>query len=69
LAHRSKKKLPDLLDLFVKNISTNYIKIKKGFELNSDQSPIYLTISDKVITKDQNPVLTNTQTGIISTIY
>jgi hypothetical protein len=48
------KKLPDLIDFFVvKNISTNYIKIEDGFDLNSDHSPIYLTISDKIITKDQ----------------
>jgi hypothetical protein len=39
----------------VKNISTNYIKIEDRFELNSDHAPIYLTISDKIITKDQNP--------------
>jgi hypothetical protein len=59
LAHRSKI-LPDLIDFFVvKNISTNYIKIEEGFDLNSDHSSIYLTISDKIITKDQNPVLTN----------
>jgi hypothetical protein len=64
------KKLPDLIDFFVvKNISTNYIKIGEGFDLNSDHSPIYVTVSDKIITKDQNPVLTNTQTGLISTIY
>jgi hypothetical protein len=60
LAYRSKN-LPDLIDFFVaKNISTNYIKIKEGFELNSDHS--YLTISDKIMTKDQNPVLTNKRT-------
>jgi hypothetical protein len=54
------KELPDLIHFFVvKNISTNYIKIEEGFDLNSDHSPIYLTNSDKIITKDQNPVLTN----------
>jgi hypothetical protein len=53
------KNLPDLIDFFfVKNISTNYIKIEEGFDLNSDHSPVYLLISDKIITKDQNPVLT-----------
>jgi hypothetical protein len=57
------KKLPDLIYFFVvKNISTNYIKIEEGFDLNSDHSPIYLTISDKIITKDQNPILTNKHT-------
>jgi hypothetical protein len=69
LAHRSKKNLPDLIDfIVVMNISTNYIEVEEGFDLNSDHSPIYLTISDKIITKDQTPVLSNTQTGIISTI-
>jgi hypothetical protein len=68
LAHRSKK-TPDLFDfLVVKNISKNYIKIEESFDLNSNHSPIYLTVRDKTITKDRNPVLTNTQTGIISTI-
>jgi hypothetical protein len=58
-----KKKLPDFIDFFVvKNISTNYIKIEEGFDLNWDHSPIYLTISEKIITKDQNPVLTNKRT-------
>jgi hypothetical protein len=58
-----KKKFPNLLDFFVvKNILTNYIKIDEGFDLNSDHSPIYLTISDKIITKVQNPVLTNKHT-------
>jgi hypothetical protein len=50
------KKLPDLLEFFVvKNISTNYIKIEEGFDLNSDHTP-YLTTSHKIITK----VLRNT---------
>jgi hypothetical protein len=58
----------DLIDFFVvKNISTNYIKIEEGFDLNSDHLQIYITISDKIITKDQKRVsLTNTQTRIIS---
>jgi hypothetical protein len=44
---------PDVIDFFVvKNISTNYIKIEEGFDLNSDHSPIYLTISDKIIMQD-----------------
>jgi hypothetical protein len=52
-----KKTLPDLLDFFVvKNISTNYIKIKEGLDMNSDHSSICLTVSDKIIAKDQNPV-------------
>jgi hypothetical protein len=54
------KKFQDLIDFFVvKNISTNCIKIEEGFDLNSDHSPIYPAVSDKIITKDQNPVRTN----------
>jgi hypothetical protein len=63
ISPKIKKKLSDLVDFFVvKNISTNYMKIEEGFDLNSDHSPIYLTISDKIITKDQNPELTNKHT-------
>jgi hypothetical protein len=59
LAHRSKTN-SRLIDFFVvKNISTFYIKIKERFGLNSDHSPIYMTINDKIITKDGNPVLAN----------
>jgi endonuclease/exonuclease/phosphatase family metal-dependent hydrolase len=38
-------KLPDLIDFFVvKNISANCIHIDEGYDLNSDHSPILLTI-------------------------
>jgi hypothetical protein len=47
-------KTPDLIDLFViKNISSNYIKIEESLDLNSDHSPIYLTVSDNIIMKKQ----------------
>lgn len=50
----------DLIHHFViKNVSANYITIKKGYNLNSDYSPILLTIDEYIITKDQNPVLIN----------
>jgi hypothetical protein len=63
IAPQIQKKLPDVIDFFVvKNISTNYIKIEESFDLNSDHSPIRLTISYKIITKDQNPTLTNKHT-------
>jgi hypothetical protein len=56
------ERIPDLIDFFViKNISKTYIKIE-GFGLNSDHSPISLKISDKIITKDQTPVITNKHT-------
>jgi hypothetical protein len=53
-------KLPDLIDFFViKNVSENYIKIEEGYDLNSDHSPILLTISEHIITKAQKPILIN----------
>ena len=56
-------KIPDLIDFFVvKNVSANYIKIDEVYDLNSDHSPILLTISDHIITKDLNPVLINNYT-------
>jgi hypothetical protein len=48
--------------LYCQKISKNYIKNEESLDLNSDHSPIYLTISDKIITKDQNPVLPNKHT-------
>jgi hypothetical protein len=56
-------KTPDLIDFFViKNISPNYTKIEEGFDLSSDHSPIFLTVSTNIIMKDQNPVLINKHT-------
>lgn len=53
-------KVPDLLDFFItKNISANYIKIEKAFDLTSDHSPITMTLSENIIIKDNNPTLTN----------
>jgi hypothetical protein len=42
---------PDSFEFYVKNITTNYIKNEERSDLNSDYSPIWLTISDKIITK------------------
>jgi hypothetical protein len=56
-------KTPDLIDFFViKDISSNYIKIEESLDLNSDHSPIYLTVSDNIIMKNRNPVPTNKHT-------
>lgn len=53
-------KVPDLIDFFItKNISKNYIQIEEDLDLSSDHSPIYLTLSDNVIKKENNPVLIN----------
>jgi hypothetical protein len=56
-------KTPDLIDFFViKNTSSNYFEIEESLDLNSDHSPIYLTVSDNIIMKNQNPVQTNKHT-------
>jgi hypothetical protein len=56
-------KTPDLIDFFItKNISPNYMQIDEGNGLTSDHSPILLTISEHIITKDRKPTLTNNLT-------
>lgn len=53
-------KIPDLIDFFIlKNVPTNYLQIEEGFDLNSDHSPILLTMSENIIKKENNPSLTN----------
>lgn len=57
------KKLPDLIDFFIiRNISKHFIKVEGGLHLSSDHSPIYLTVSDQVIIKENNPTLVNKYT-------
>ena len=56
-------KIPDLIDFFItKNISCNYLLIEDSLKLNSDHSPIILTLSESVIQKPNNPTLTNKRT-------
>ncbi|KAI5754873.1 hypothetical protein M8J77_012232 [Diaphorina citri] len=56
-------KTPDLLDFFVfKNLSSNYMMIEDTEELSSDHSAILLTLSENIILKTSNPVLTNKRT-------
>lgn len=56
-------KIPDLIDFYIiKNISCNYLKIEDNFELNSDHSPIVLTLSENIIEKTCNPMLVNKKT-------
>ena len=48
-------KTPDLIDFFiVKNVSTNCTRTEEGLDMNSDHSPILLTISEKIIMEDPN---------------
>lgn len=53
-------KIPDLIDFFItKNISANFLQIEEGWDMNSDHSPIILTLSENIIKKESNPTLTN----------
>lgn len=53
----------DLIDFFItNNISANYLQIDESNDLNSDHSPILLTLSENVVQKENNPALTNRHT-------
>lgn len=57
------QKIPDLIDFFIiKNVSVNYMQIEEGWDMNSDHSPIVLTISEHIIKKENNPTLINNLT-------
>jgi hypothetical protein len=52
-------KIPDMLDFFVsKHLSSGYIDVTEKFDLDSDHSPILLTLSETIIKKPCNPSLT-----------
>ena len=54
------QKLQDLIDFFVlRKISKNYLVIEKDVEINSDHSPIYLTLNSSYIEIDCNRFLSN----------
>lgn len=56
-------KIPDLIDFFIiKNISNNFIQIEDRQEMDSDHSPILLTVSENAIEKQSIPVLANKYT-------
>lgn len=56
-------KIPDLIDFFItKNISNNFMKVEESQDMSSDHSPIVLTLSEYIIQKGNNPVLTNKYT-------
>lgn len=55
-----RQKIPDLIDFFiVRKVGANYIKVEENYDLSSDHSPIIMTLSDKVIKKENNPFLVN----------
>lgn len=59
-----RQKIPDLLDFFVtKNVSNNYITIDSCLDLNSDHSPVILTISSSLILREPPPNLCNSFTN------
>lgn len=56
-------KTPDLLDFFItRGLSKHYSKTEHCLDLNSDHSPVILTLSDSVITSDAPSRLTNRRT-------
>ncbi|KAL1448307.1 hypothetical protein WDU94_003690 [Cyamophila willieti] len=56
-------KKPDVIDFFIfKNLSANYMTIENNYDLSSDHSGIILTLSDNIILKTSNPILTNKRT-------
>lgn len=60
-------KIPDLLDFFItKYISPNTIEVEEEFDLNSDHSPIVLTIHSSAVKKPGAPQLINKYTDIES---
>jgi hypothetical protein len=53
-------KIPDLIDFFIiKNIPAQYQQIEESHDLNSDHTPILLTLSENIIQKESNTVLVN----------
>jgi exonuclease III len=53
-------KLPDLIDFFVtKILSTGFLDVTEEFDLDSDHSPIVLTLSAIIIKKGRNPTQSN----------
>jgi len=56
-------KIPYLIYFFVsKNLSTRFIDVTEGFDLDSDHSPIVLTLSETIIKKGRNTSLSSSFT-------
>lgn len=56
-------KTPDLIDFFILNkISKNFLKIYDGYDFNSDHTPIFVTFTESVSYKKQEPSLSNKHT-------
>lgn len=58
-----RKRKPDLIDFFItKQITRSSLQIEDGVDMNSDHSPIYLTLNGEVNELKHNPRLTNKYT-------
>jgi hypothetical protein len=56
-------KIPDLIDFFmIKNIPAQYLQIEESHDLNSDHTPILLTLCENIIQTESNPVLVHRHT-------
>lgn len=56
-------KIPDLLDFFItKKIPTNSIKVEENYDLDSDHSPVVLTLSENIFERENRPTLCNKNT-------
>jgi hypothetical protein len=54
------RKISDLLDFFIiRNISANYVSTEENFYVDSDHTPVILTMSKIVIKKEQHLTLVN----------
>lgn len=56
-------KTPDLLDFFIsRKISPNFIDTEESFDLSSDHSAVIITLSERIIKKENRLTLTNKTT-------
>ena len=57
-------KIPDVIDFFItKNISSYFVNIEECYDLNSDHSPILLTLSENITFTEINNSLANKNTN------
>lgn len=62
-----RNKVPDLVDFFIsKKVSQNFISIEDCHDFDSDHSAVILKLSEDIVKKDGNPVLTNSSTDWLS---
>lgn len=60
-------KIPDLLDFFIsRRVSPNFIDIEENLDLDSDHSAVILTLSERIIKKENRPTLVNKTTDWMS---